>query len=144
MDPQLVLPADTELWLTSWLRKELKSRNYKVTVSNKEPPETTFPLKTPHVIIRDDGGTQRGPVTFTRSIGITVLGGTRTDDAETMSLARLVYALVTSQRVVLADGSPITVVDFDASNGVFHVADEANTTRAYMSVTYHLVGTIID
>lgn len=139
----LIVPPDCELFLTSWLRQQLTSAGYSCTVGVREPDEATFPLATPHVTILDTGGGQQESLnTFGRSIGYTVIGGTRRNSQATRDLARYVYALVTSEELCLAPGSPFLAVDRTAGTvGPYNVADEADTTRVYMSIEYTVRGT---
>ena len=140
----LVVLPDVELFLTGWLRNALHKRGYTtVEVGHTEPADLAYPLQHPVIVVRDDGGPQTETVTFDRSVGVTVLGGTRQDTKPTMDLARLTFALVTSMGVCLADGSPIAAVDKTSARGPYLVNDTADTCRAYMTIDYSLVGEFI-
>lgn len=142
--PAPVTPPDVELFLTGWLRAALHRRGYDVEVSNKEPADLAFPLTRPLIVVRDDGGPQTEIITYTATVGITVLAGTRQNDQPAMDLARLVYALATSAGVYLAQGSPITAIDKEGgSTRPYRVNDTAETSRAYMTIGYSLTGTPI-
>ena len=136
----IVVPPDVELFLCGWLRSALRRRGYDVEVSNKEPADLSFPLGRPLIVIRDDGGPQTEIITYNRAVTFNVLGGTRQDTKPTMDLARLVYALAMSGSVCLAEGSPIAAVDRTTGRGPYLVNDTADTTRAYITVDYLLVG----
>lgn len=138
-----VLPPDTELFLCTWLRSEANRLNLNIEVGNQEPETLTFPLTRPLVIVRDDGGPQSSPITYERTIGLTVLGGSRRDAQATMDLARTMYALATSTQACLAEGSPLVAIDHGASQPPYRVADEADTTRAYMTIEATVQGTDI-
>ena len=145
IEPQLVVPPDMELFVCGWLREALTGRGWNVEVGNREPPDSKYPLARPLVVVRDDGGPQTEAVTFDRSISVSVLGGTRGDSYETMRLAREAYALLASDRIALAEGSPIAAVDrASGTNGPYRVVEDPDTTAAYMSLTYRIVGQIAD
>ena len=142
-EPQIVLPPDLELFLTGWLRTALRARGWDVVVGTREPKETDYPVARPVIVLQDDGGPQTEMVTFEHSISMSVFGGTRTDAYQTMTLAREAYALLTSERPVLAEGSHIAAVDrLAGSNGVYRVPEDVDATVAFATVTYRLYGNI--
>lgn len=139
----LVLPPDLELFLTRWLRTVLRARGHDVQVGTRKPVGCTYPLAKPLVIIQDDGGPQTECVTFEHAVSVNVMGGTKTDAYATMTLAREIYGLLTSDGPLLADGSPIAAVDKQAgTNGVYRVPDDVDATVAFMTVTYRVCGEI--
>jgi len=95
------------------------------------------------VVLHDDGGPQPSEITFDRSVGVSVLAGTREDRREAKGLARLVYALATNPGVVLAPGSPVALIDIDGCTGPYQVPEDHDCTRYHMSIAYILVGEII-
>lgn len=143
-EPQIVVPPDMELYMTRWLRRKLEARGIDVEVSNKEPADASYPLARPLIVVRDDGGTQTEKVTFDRTLAFNVLYGSRQDDYATMSLARLVYALVTSHGLVLATDSPVCAIDKQAgTTAPIRVDDPAEISRVYFTVEYSVAGDII-
>lgn len=135
-----VTAPDLELWLTTYLRTILTSEGHSVQVSNKEPADLSLPLKQPLVVIRDDSGTRLSHVTFDRSIGVSILAGSRMNDKPANDLARLVMSILMDDAIVHADGSPIASVDWDGCNGPYSVIDDLDVARRYGTVGYIVVG----
>lgn len=135
-----VTAPDMELWLTTYLRAALALEGETVQVSNKEPAQLSLPLAKPLVVIRDDSGSRLSHVTFDRSVGVSVLAGTRMNDLAANSLARLVMAIMTDDEIVHAPGSPIAAVEWDGCNGPYPVAEGLDVARRYGTVQYTIVG----
>lgn len=136
----LVVTPDMELWLTTYLREVLTVEGLDVQVSNKEPPDLSLPLTRPVVVIRDDSGSRLSHVTFDRSIGVSVLAGTRMNDKPANDLARIVTAILTDDEIITAQGSPIAAVDWSGCNGPYPVADDLDVARRYATAAYVVVG----
>ena len=136
----LVVAPDLELWLTTYLREVLTVEGLDVQVSNKEPPDLSLPLTRPVVVIRDDSGSRLSHVTFDRSIGVSVLAGTRMNDKLANDLARIVTAILTDDEIITAQGSPIAAVDWSGCNGPYPVADDLDVARRYATAAYVVVG----
>lgn len=137
-----VLPPDIELFYCTWLREVLPTvGSANVTVSDQEPETLTFPLTSPLVVVRDDGGVQNSPLTYARTITLTVLGGTRRDAYETLALARTIYAIATSTQAITANGSPLVTIFENESQPPMRIADEADVTRASMAIELVAQGT---
>lgn len=136
----LVTPPDLELFLTVYLRDALKAHGRNVQVGNKEPYAMVAPLSRPLVVVREDGGPATSAITYTRSCGISVLGGTRRNDKPTKDLARLCFAILTDPDIALADGSPIAAVNLSGATMPVTVAEPQDLTRAYFTVEYATVG----
>lgn len=136
-----VLPPDVEAWLVTYLRSELATAGRPVEVGNKEPADLQVPLTRPLVVVRDDAGPKSSPVTFDRSVGVSVLGGSRSDDYSTKDLARLVFAILTEDAICQAPASPFAAVSWDGCNGPYTVPEDHDVTRCYMTVEYTAVGT---
>ncbi|MEW6874944.1 hypothetical protein [Trueperella pyogenes] len=136
----MITPPDLELWATGWLRKKLATAGIAATVTNKAPSTLSTPLEKPLIIIRDDSG-PRSQLTFTRSLGVSILGGTRQDDHPTKTLARTIFATMTDhETVALAAGSPVVAVGYEGCNGPYLVEDNHDVTRVYFTVEYVVVG----
>ena len=137
----MMLPPDIELWATAYLRGRLSYLGHDVEVSNKEPAALDASSMTrPLVGVRDDSGAQTSVVTYDRSLGISVLSGTRQDDQGTGDLARLVMAVMSDDSVAEADGSPVAAVVRDGCKGPYSVAETQDLHRKYMTVEYSVVG----
>ena len=134
----IYLPPDMELWLTAWLRRRLDG----VRVTNKEPSDVTTPLTKPLVVIRDDGGPQLDMRTFNRSLGVTILAGSKTNDRPANDLARLVYAHLTSPDIIDDTTSPICDINETGCHGPYAVVDDHDYARRYLTVEYTVVGVI--
>ena len=134
-----VTPPDLELWLTSYLRDVLTREGWDVEVDSKEPRGLRTPLSRPLVVIRDDSGQRVSVVSYRRQVGISVLAGTRSDDALARRLALAVYAVATDDAIALAAGSPVAAVT--DSMGPYAVDDDHDVARRYLSAEYVVVGT---
>lgn len=135
-----VAAPDLELWLTGYIRSVLTAEGVAAQVSNKEPAALTLPLSKPLVVIRDDSGARLSHVTFDRSVGVSILAGTRMNDKSAGDLARLVMAIMTDDVIVTAAGSPVAAIDWDGCNGPYPVAEELDVARRYGTVQYTVVG----
>jgi len=139
-----ILPPDLELWLCTYLRGilDVELGPGTATVSNKEPGTYTGP--TPLVVIRSDGGPADDtyPGQWYWQVGVSVLAGaSRQDDQPANDIACHVLAILTEEpEILLADGSPITKVS--AIGGITPIREEHDTARRYMTVEYHVVGTV--
>lgn len=135
-----VTPPDLEMWLSSYLRSTLAADGFDVQVSNKEPADLRLPLKKPLVVIRDDSGNRMSHVSFDRSIGVSVLAGSRMNDLPANTLARTVSAILTDDDIVHAGGSPIAAIEWGGCNGPYPVAESLDVARRYLTVQYTVVG----
>lgn len=135
-----VTAPDLELWLTTYLRAALAAEGVAAQVSNKEPSDLKLPLSKPLVVIRDDSGPRLSQVTFDRSLGVSVLAGTRTNDKQAADVARLVMAIMTDEPIITAAGSPVAAIEWDGCNGPYPVTEELDVARRYGTVQYTIVG----
>ena len=135
-----VTAPDLELWLTGYVRGVLAAEGVTAQVSNKEPGDLVLPLAKPLIVIRDDSGVRLSHVTYDRSVGVSVLAGTRTNDKLAGDLARLVMAILTDDAIAEAVGSPVAAVDWDGCNGPYPVVEELDVARRYGTVQYTVVG----
>jgi hypothetical protein len=137
-----------ELFLTGYIRSQLTDAITFAAVGNREPSfdgtnPTVIPLVKPIVVVRDDSGAAGElRATFDRSIGVSVLAGTKSDMKPANDLARLVYAILTDPDIIEADGSPIATIDYDGCNGPYAVTEEIDVARRYMTVEYTVVGSL--
>ncbi|WP_223149220.1 hypothetical protein [Changpingibacter yushuensis] len=131
---------DMELWLCAYLRSVLADEGVDAQVSNKEPDSLKLPLSKPLVVIRDDSGTRQSAVTFDRSIGVSILAGTRQDDKASNDLARRIAGILSDDEIAMVPGSPIAAVDWDGCNGPYAVTETLNVARRYLTVQYTVVG----
>lgn len=125
------------MFLTGYLRPRIDAE-----VSNKEPSDLEGPLTRPLVVVRDDSGSKGDLVTYDRSIGVSVLAGTRQNDKPANDLARRVFAILTDFSICIATGSPIAAVIDDGCNGPYSVTESHNYARRYMTVEFTAVGQI--
>lgn len=132
---QTVSPPDLEKFLCGYLSAVLS-----VEVGNREP--SAYDGSAPLVVVRDDGGSKTGEVTFDRSVGVTVYAGNRQSTEESGRLARRAFAALTSPTIAFEKGSPIAAVADDGCNGPYRVTDEHDLTSSYMTVEYSVVGDI--
>lgn len=135
-----IAPATVDEWLVPHLRNSLRAEGIDAQVDVVEPPTLDAPLARPLVVVRTDGGTQSSPLTFSCQVGISVLAGTRQNDALARRVASLVYAAATDMEIVFASGSPITAVNYRACTTPVGVSDDQDVARRYMTISYMVVG----
>lgn len=135
-----VTPPDLELWLTDLVTALAAADNIDVEVSNKEPDELRLPLARPLIVIRDDSGARLDWTTFDRSIGASVLAGSKLNDQPANDLGRWLAAILHDNGLVDVDGSPIAFVDWDGCNGPYAVAEQLDVARRYMTAQYVVTG----
>jgi hypothetical protein len=141
----MILPPDMELFLTDYLRGVLADRGESVRVTNVEPSFTgsnpvELPLSKPIIVIRDDSGPMREIVTFDRSIGVTVLAGSKADMQAANNLARLAFGVMTDRAIIDVEDSPIASIE--DTNGPYAASDDLDVARRYFTVDYIVVGSL--
>lgn len=128
-------PPDLEEWLCAYIRS---ITGFETT--NKEPTDLKTPLTAPLIIVRDDSGTMLSQVTFDRSIGVSILAGSRQDDWQTNHTAREIAGILFDDDIALADGSPIAAITRSGCNGPYAVVEPLNVSRRYLTAQYVVVG----
>ncbi len=133
-----VTPPDLEDWLTGYLRSEFPEAQ----VGNKEPSDLgkRLPLAKPVIVVRDDSGPRLDYTTFDRSVGVSVLAGSRANDKPANDLARSVAAVLFDLAIATAPGSPIASVDMGGCNGPYPVVETLDVARRYMTAQYTVIG----
>lgn len=129
------------LWLTGYVRAAAAVEGKTVTVSNKEPAELELPLPKPLIVIRDDSGPRLEVVTFDRSVGASVLAGSKRNDVPADELALWLAGVLMDDAIVHATGSPIASIEWDGCNGPYPVVEALDVARRYQTVQYTVVGT---
>lgn len=135
-----VTPPDLEEWLVGYVRSCAAQDSLDVEVGNKEPSKLELPLRRPLIVIRDDSGPRLDWTTFDRSIGASVLAGTKQNDKPANDLARWLAAVLFDDELPLVEGTPIASVDFDGSNGPYAVTDSLDVARRYLTAQYVVAG----
>jgi hypothetical protein len=135
-----VTPPNLPYWLTGYVRGLATADGHTVDVSNKEPPTLALPLKRPLIVIRNDPGSRLDWTTFDRSIGASVLAGTKLNDKPAADLANWLAGVLFDDELPLAEGSPIVRVDFDGCNGPYEVPEELDVSRQYLTAQYVVAG----
>lgn len=135
-----VTPPDLEMWLVGYVRSCADADGRNVEVSNKEPKDLALPLEKPLIVIRDDSGPRVDWTTFDRSIGGTVLAGSKQNDQPANDLARWLAAVLFDHELPLVDGTPIVSVDLSGSNGPYPVTDSLDVARRYLTAQYVVAG----
>lgn len=144
MAEPLVAHADLELFLVGWYRTALAALAAThpvcagVRVVNREPTEGPFPAKL--LVIRDDGGPDTSLLTGTRSVGLSVLAGTKENPKDAVDLALIVHAL-RNQIPAVAPGNPVAAVL--ESNGPVPVPEAQPRSRRYLTLTLSVVATAL-
>ena len=134
-----VLPPDLELFLTGYLRDRAAERGAVVRVGNKEPSDLTTDSPD-QIVVRDDSGARESAVSFDRSVGVSVLAGTRAYDLPANMLARETVADLTDDAILTWPGSPVAAIRWDGCNGPYAVPEAADKARRYMTVQYAVLG----
>lgn len=140
-DP-LVIHDDLELFLTAWYRMRLGARPEAfldgLEVDRVEPSTGTFPGRL--IVIRDDGGPSTSLLTGERSVGVSVLAGTKADPQDAKDIARLAHAL--SSQIPSADpANPVSNV-VDSTSPVL-VPESQPHARAYFTLTLAVAGRLL-
>ena len=132
-------PPDLELFLTRYLRERAAERGDIVKVGNKEPADLSV-TSPDQIVVRDDPGARTGWTSFDHSVGVSVLAGTRLNDAPANELAREVFADLTDEAIITWPGSPIAGITWEACNGPYAVPEQADKARRYMTAAYSVIG----
>jgi len=142
-----VTPPDLELWLTGYVRALAAHEGLNVSVSNKEPPTLSLPLVRPLIVIRDDSGPRLSHVTFDRSIGASVLAGSRLNDKPATDLALWLAGVLFDLDLPLGldvpapiATPPIAAVDPSGCNGPYAVPEQLDVARRYLTAQYVAAG----
>jgi hypothetical protein len=135
-----VIHVDLQAFLIPWLAAELEARpeavSRDVSVRDTEPLAGR-PVPKRMVIIRDDSGPTRSAVTAERSIGISVLAGTKESPEDAVDLALIVNAIISDVARAEA-GNPVASVD--EQTGPFSVEEDLPLARRYSTATLTVVG----
>ncbi|MCC4250711.1 hypothetical protein [Microbacterium testaceum] len=135
-----VTPPDVVLFLTGYVRELAAAEGIDVKVTNKEPADLAIPLPTPLIVLRDDGGSRMDWTTFDRSVGASVLAGSKRYDKPAVELARWLAGVLFDDALPLIEGSPIASVVFDGCNGPTDAAEVLDVTRLYLTAQYVAIG----
>lgn len=129
-------PPDLELWLCSWIRRKVTDVPG-LTVGNKVP--AGYLAQHPLIVVRDDSGPKLSPVTFDRSVGVSVYMGSRQNGKAARDLAARLFALLTDDPNLLygfADGSPIIGITDEGCTGPHQVDDPLAAAVFYSTFEY--------
>lgn len=136
-----VTPPNVVLFLTGHVRHLAAEEDIEVEVSNKEPADLTVPLTRPLIVLRDDGGARLDWTTFDRSIGASVLAGSKRHDAPAIDLATWLASVLHDDELPHVEGSPIASVEFDGCTGPTNASETLDVTRMYLTAQYVATGT---
>lgn len=131
-----VTPPDLEAWFVALIRTEVRAAGVDAEVGNKEPDDLRLPRTRPLIVVRDDSGPRTDWTTFDRSLGFTVLAGTRQNDKPANDIARMVAAVVHDTDLPLIDGSPIATVNLEGCRGPYAVPEPLDVARRYVTGEY--------
>lgn len=129
-----VTPPDLELWLANIGRNEFPGVDFDNKFPEGEWPELL-------VVVRDDSGPKTSPVSFQRTVGFTVVGGTRTNDKPVNDLARELIAFYSDPNLAYLEG-PIAAINDDDVRGPMKVRETQDRARSYFTVGYSVVGSL--
>ncbi|MDI9889973.1 hypothetical protein [Microbacterium sp. IEGM 1404] len=135
-----VIPPNVVLFLTGHVRRLAAAEQIDVDVTNKEPADLELPLRRPLIVLRDDGGPRLDWTTFDRSIGASVLAGSKRHDAPAIELASWLASVLHDDELPEVEGSPIASVEFDGCNGPTNAAEVLDVTRMYLTAQYVATG----
>jgi hypothetical protein len=137
-----VLHTDLEQFLPGWYRNafaELAEEYCQGVQFDRVEPDAAsgepFPARL--VVFRDDSGPSDLLGTGERSIGVSVLAGTKEDPTEAKQIALMVHALAPRLPAVEA-GNPITALR--GRNGPYAVAENQPRARQYLTLTLAVAG----
>ncbi|MDZ4045175.1 MAG: hypothetical protein U1E32_05280 [Rhodoglobus sp.] len=140
MAEPFVVHSNLELFLTGWYRAAIAASDEEVLdgfeVDNKEPATGTFPSKL--LVVRDDGGPSTWFMTGERSVGLSILAGTRQNPKDAQDAARLIAAM-TWQIASVDPDNPVTATL--SVNGPYPVPEEQDRARQYIPATLAVVAT---
>ncbi|KAB1867335.1 hypothetical protein [Microbacterium algeriense] len=135
-----VMPPDLVTWLMGYVSDAADADGFEVDVVGAEPEDLELPLTRPLIVIRIDPGSRVDWTTFDRSVGASVLGGSKNAPTPIVDLARWLASVLFDDELPLATGSPIARVDFSGCNGPYAVPDELDVARQYMTAQYVVEG----
>lgn len=135
-----VTPPDLELFLTGYVRTLAQVEGVDADVGITEPPTLKLPMSRPMIVLRDDSGPRLDLPTFSRSIGATVLGGSKANPKPINDVARWLTAVLMDEAIVTATNSPIASIEWDGFNGPYPVTDVLDVARRYSTAQYTVVG----
>lgn len=139
MHEPTVAHADLELFLTGWYRERLAARPEPVcrgvVVDNWESWTDEYPRRL--LLIRDDSGPTTSLLTAQRSVGLSVLAGSKENPQDANDLARIVHALRTEIPSTDPD-NPVSAVL--GAFGPHPVTETQPRARRYMTFTLSVVG----
>lgn len=131
----IVVPPDLESWLITYLRSKFPD----VDLDNKEPATLKLPFTRPLIVVRDDGGPKLDYTTFNRSVGVSILAGTRMHTKPANDLARSVAGVLFDTTLGERPG-PIVSVEDDGCNGPYAVKESLDVARRYITAEYIVIG----
>jgi hypothetical protein len=135
-----VTPPDVELWLIEHVRAVAADEGKNVDVMAVEPDRLELELARPLIVIRDDSGSRLDHTTFDRSVGASVLGGSKNDPEDVITLSRWLAGVLFDLDLPLTDGCPIAAVVPDGCNGPYAVAESLDVARRYLTAQYVVTG----
>lgn len=135
-----VQPPDLELWLTAHIRAEALEAGLEVDIGRVEPADLELPLHRPLIVIRDDSGPRLDYSTFERSIGATVLAGSKRNIEPALEVSRWLAGLLMDEELSLVDDSPVAAVVWNGCNGPYAVNETLDVARLYLTAQYVVSG----
>lgn len=135
-----VTPPDLELWLSAHVRAVAALEGVNATVDTRERDSLSLPLTRPLIVIRDDSGSRLDHTTFDRSIGASVIGGSKANPKPINDIARWLAGILFDIELPLIEGTPIAAVIPSGCNGPYPVVDQLDVARRYMTAQYTVVG----
>lgn len=138
-DP-LVVHDDLELFLTSWYRPRMLARPESVCAGLLVNRVESEPLPKKLMVIRDDGGPETSILTGERSVGITLLAGTKSNPKDAKALANIAYAL--RSQIASPDPSNPVAALIDSTAPVM-VPEPQERARVYFTLTLAVAGRLL-
>lgn len=141
-DP-LIVHDDLEQFLTGWFRARIAARPEPVcqgvSVNRVEPaPGPDFPKRL--IVVRDDGGPETSLLTGERSVGVSILAGTKANPKDAKDLANIAYAL--RSQIASADPSNPVSALIDSTAPVM-VPEAQERARVYFTLTLAVAGRLL-
>jgi hypothetical protein len=135
-----VMPPELVTWLMGYVSDAAAADGIDLDVVGAEPEDLALPLSRPLIVIRIDPGSRLDWTTFDRSVGASVLGGTKNAPTPIIDLGLWLASVLFDDELPLAADSPIVRVDFDGCNGPYAVTEDLDVARQYMTAQYVVEG----
>lgn len=138
-DP-LVVHGDLEAFLVSWYRSRILARPEPVCAGVQVDRVEFGPLPSKLIVVRDDGGPETSFLTGERSVGVSILAGSKANPKDAKDLANIAYTL-RSQIASTDPANPVSAL-LDSTSPVM-VPEAQERARVYFTLTLAVAGRLL-